>query len=219
MSLATVSLQTLEGDKACLGSVVDRPTIVFCWGSWCHCRGQLPLWEAWRERSAEAVGLVSVAIELQGAGSAEPWLREAGVTFPSLVDPNCSLPILAGFQMVPTGLFLDADGRLLSLVEGTFDLSDESIRRQVERFAQAGQAPDRYQPPPDDGVTAAVAEYLRRASALLAAGRDQDACIELDRALALQPHNRVIQKQRWAIEYPERFTPEIDKLWQKAQRT
>jgi hypothetical protein len=218
VSLATVTLQTIEGDEASLGSFVDRPTIVFCWGSWCHCRAQLPLWEAWHERNAEAIGLVSVAIELQGAPAAEPWLREAGATFPSLVDTNCSLPLLGGFQMVPTGLFLDPGGRLLSLVEGTFDLSDASIRRQVEQFALAGQAPDRHQPPPDDGETAAVAEHLRRAAALLAAGRNPDACVELDAALALQPHNRVIQKQRWAIEYPERFVPEIDKLWQKAQR-
>jgi len=219
MSLATVRLETLEGDVVSLRSVVDGPTIVFCWGSWCHCRAQLPLWEAWHERGTGAVGLVSVAIELQGAQAAEPWLREGGVTFASLVDPNCSLPLLAGFQMVPTGLFLDADGGLLSLVEGTFDLSDESVRRQVECFALSGQAPDRYQPPPDDGGTAAVAEHLRRAAALLAAGRDQDACVELDAALVLQPHNRVIQKQRWAIEHPDRFSPEIDKLWQKAQRT
>ena len=58
---------------------------------------------------------------------------------------------------------------------------------------------------------------LRLANEHLERGRKEDALAELDRALELDPENYVIRKQRWSIRYPERFEPEIDWDWQKAQ--
>lgn len=39
----------------------------------------------------------------------------------------------------------------------------------------------------------------------------------LNQALKLDPQNYVIRKQRWLIQYPEKFHPSIDWGWQREQ--
>ncbi|ARU41946.1 hypothetical protein CCB80_12690 [Armatimonadetes bacterium Uphvl-Ar1] len=39
----------------------------------------------------------------------------------------------------------------------------------------------------------------------------------LNQALKLDPHNYVIRKQRWLIQFPEKFHPSIDWAWQREQ--
>lgn len=40
---------------------------------------------------------------------------------------------------------------------------------------------------------------------------------ELDKALLLDPENKLIRKQRWHIRFPEKFTPTVDFAWQDFQ--
>lgn len=48
-------------------------------------------------------------------------------------------------------------------------------------------------------------------------GNKEAALRELDGALALDPDNFLIRKQRWYIRFPEKFSPTIDIEWQQQQ--
>ncbi len=54
-------------------------------------------------------------------------------------------------------------------------------------------------------------------SALLAIGKRDEALLRLREALRLDRENFLIRKQIWLIEHPEKFHPEIDWDWQRAQ--
>lgn len=55
------------------------------------------------------------------------------------------------------------------------------------------------------------------ASLEMALGNKKEAVELLDKALALDPSNYVVRKQRWLILYPKRFHPTIDWEWQREQ--
>jgi len=209
-----LELSTIDGERVSLQAFLSGPTIVFCWASWCYCRGVLPLWQGWYEQRPAGIGFVSVAVELRGAGPARPWLERAGATFPALVDVDGQLPCTIGFDTVPTGIFLDDEGQPVWIEAGSFDLSEDDTSRAVERFA-AGEIPERGRSPRT--LDARLAELLREAAQLLAHDRTELALTALEEAEDLDPGNLMIRKQRWAIEHPQRFAPEIDKAWQRAQ--
>lgn len=48
-------------------------------------------------------------------------------------------------------------------------------------------------------------------------GNKDHALKELEEALLIDPDNFLIRKQRWYIQYPEKFTPSIDIEWQQAK--
>ncbi len=54
-------------------------------------------------------------------------------------------------------------------------------------------------------------------SCRLTLGYKADALEAFNRALRLEPSNYLIRKQRWVIQYPERFHPTIDWAWQREQ--
>ena len=211
---ADLDLSTMDGERVSLQAFLSGPTIVFCWASWCYCRGLLPLWQEWYERRPEGVGFVSVAVELRGSDPARPWLERAGATFPALVDVDGRLPCTLGFDTIPTGIFLADEGQPVWMEAGSFDLSEDDTSRAVERFA-AGEMP--VGSPAPRTLDARLAELLREAAQLLAEDRTEPALTALEEAQALDPGNRMVSKQRWAIAHPERFVPAIDKAWQGAQ--
>jgi peroxiredoxin len=209
-----LELSTIDGDRVSLQAFLSGPTIVFCWASWCYCRGLLPLWQAWYERRPEGVGFVSVAVELRGPDPARPWLERAGATFPALVDVDGQLPCTLGFATIPTGIFFDDEGQPVWIEAGSFDLSEDDTSRAVERFT-AGETPEGGRAL--GTLDARLPELLREAAQLLAEDRGERALTALEQAQELDPDNRMIRKQRWAIGHPERFVPEIDSAWQRAQ--
>jgi peroxiredoxin len=211
---ADLELSTIDGERVSLQSFLSGPTIVFCWASWCYCRGLLPLWQEWYERRPEDVGFVSVAVELRGADPARPWLERAGATFPALVDVDGQLPCTIGFDTIPTGIFFDPERQPVWIEAGSFDLTEDDTSRAVERFT-AGEIPEGSRSL--QTLDARLPELLREAAQLLADNRPELALAALEQAQDMDPDNRMIRKQRWAIAHPERFVPEIDSAWQRAQ--
>jgi len=59
--------------------------------------------------------------------------------------------------------------------------------------------------------------HFGRGTALARLGRGEEAVAAWKRALALDPANFVVRKQIWAHRHPERFWPEIDLDWQRAE--
>jgi hypothetical protein len=161
--------------------------------------------------------MIGVAQDAQGAARVKPIVAAARTTFPVLIDRASTIAGFFGFQITPSGVFLDADSKV-AYVHGSatnqFDVADPRVRLNLDRHL-AGGTP---QPLDDDGRLASSAlDVFAEGTALFAAGDTTRALETWRRALALDPDNFLIRSQIWAAENPDRFWPAVDRDWQEAQ--
>lgn len=167
-----------------------------------------------------------------GPEAARPWHEAAGATFTTVVDADNALGRLLDYKIIPNGLFLDENGRLVGKWIG-FSVDRPECLEAVEAFRAGRLEPfERYpqgavgQPgvAPGPLVGAAALTPLERelyetrvrfGAELLAADKPAAAAVEWRKALLMDPDNFVLRKQIWRLQHPEKFEPEIDYEWQK----
>jgi hypothetical protein len=165
-----------------------------------------------------------VAVEVQGAAAARPWLERAAATFPTVVDAANALGEALGYKAIPNGIVLDEGGTVRFRKFGGFSVESAGDVAAVERLLAADGTGGTGAP---DGATAAGragaapgrarASALQRGLDLLRQGDRAGAVAAWREALAADPDNYVVRKQIWAVEHPERFYPTIDWAWQQEQ--
>jgi tetratricopeptide (TPR) repeat protein len=135
-------------------------------------------------------------------GPERPRAFASGWSFPTVVDGQGVLARLLDFDVVPNGVLLDAEGRIVFMHVGGFDLRREDVRARLEGLLDelAARAPRGATPPlaqrdlaretllaetaadPDDAdLWSALAE------AQAGAGDDAEALAAYDRAIAVDP--------------------------------
>ncbi len=112
--LPELTLPCLGGGRSVDLSTLRGPLAVTVWAQWCGpCRSELPLYQ--RLADTGVVDVVGVDWQDPQPGSALQLLRDRGVTFPSLADPDAllkeSYPDLAGLPML---VLVAADGTVAS---------------------------------------------------------------------------------------------------------
>lgn len=115
--LPAVTLPCLGGGPDVDLSSLKGPLIVNLWASWCTpCRKELPFYEKFHQQHGDRVGVVGVDYQDVQPEAALRLVRDTGVTYPLLADPQSSLdgaapfPHLAG---LPFLALVDADGRVV----------------------------------------------------------------------------------------------------------
>ncbi|SRR5712692_2827740 len=161
--------------------------------------------------------MVGVAQDAQGPARVWPIVVASRTTFPVLIDRASTVAGWFGFQITPSGVFLDAAGNV-AYIHGSavnqFDVADPRVRLNLDEHL-AGHKPH----PIDDDVRASsqALEIFGEGAASFAAGDTSRALDTWRRALAMDPDNFLIRSQIWAVENPERFWPAVDRGWQEAQ--
>ena len=88
------------------------------------------------------------------------------------------------------------------------------MEKHLSREPQKSDAPE----PEVDVKNTQVEVLMQSCSNILTRKRLDDATMELRKAMTLDPENKMIAKQVWAIHHPDKFyAGAIDKEWQKAQ--
>jgi len=164
--------------------------------------------------------MLAVAIDMQGAEKARPYVEQAQATYPNAVDPENRLSAIFGFKAVPNVIFVDEAGILRYTKFGGFDIRKPEFRELAERFAASPDLAElERQAERANGLASAAAlDHFRRGLALYRQGEVQAALAEWRQGVALEPDHWIIRKQVWAIEHPERFYQgAVDFAWQKEQ--
>ena len=99
----------LDGAAFDLSRERGRPVLVHFWASWCPVCG---LQDGAVASVARRHRVVTVALQSGGAGEVRRHLREAGVEFPVILDPDGSLAARWGVRGVPTSFVIDGSGRI-----------------------------------------------------------------------------------------------------------
>jgi len=158
-----------------------------------------------------------------GVAAAKPWHDQAGAQFQTVVDADNRLGRLLDYKIIPNGLFLDAEGRLVGKWIG-FSVDNAECVAAVDAHRK-GELHAFERAPENLSAVQELSQVeqelyetrVRLGTALRAGGEPLAAATEWKKALLMDPTNYVLRKQIWQILYPERFGDPIDFDWQKEQ--
>ncbi len=158
-------------------------------------------------------------MDIGGADAVRIWTERAGLTFPTLLDPENRLGALFGFKAIPNGILIDPEGVIRYTKFGGFDVANAGDLSAIEdAIASEPSSADNHQRTAQiDEPAARAATLLREGTAQMDAGNRQAGLDAWRAALRLDPANLVIRKQLWRADHPERFGEVIDSDWQREQ--
>jgi thiol-disulfide isomerase/thioredoxin len=112
--LPEVTLPCLGGGEDVDVSTLRGPLVVNLWAVWCGpCRRELPIYQEFHERYADRVDVLGIDYQDAQPGAALELVRETGVTYPLLADPQTDLSRqepLPNIQGLPFLALVDEEG-------------------------------------------------------------------------------------------------------------
>ena len=139
------SLKSLDGKEFSLPAALRKgPAVLAFFKVGCPvCQFTFPFLERLYQRNKSS-NVTIVGIGQNGPEKTAAFLKEYGVTFPVLLDPEEKGYIVSnayGLTMVPTLLFVDADGSVLVSSMGFVKADLESIANQLMDRVKDSQTP------------------------------------------------------------------------------
>lgn len=114
--------ETLTGAPFDSNEIKNKVIVYNVWGSWCApCRQEAPELAAAAKETADTASFVGINTRDSGTAQAQALVREAGIEFPSVYDPDGRT--LLQFESVspnsiPTTIVVDAQGRVAARILG-----------------------------------------------------------------------------------------------------
>ncbi len=120
--------------SARLAQLKGVPVVVNQWASWCtNCRAEFPYFQQAGRQDAGRVAFVGLDSQ-DSKSSAEAFLRQFPVTYPSIYDPSASqAQALGGGQGWPTTIFFDAAHRITNVHVGAYP-SRQALEQDIARY-------------------------------------------------------------------------------------
>lgn len=131
--------QTADGGSITLSDLRGRPVALNFWATWCApCRVEMPALQAASERYADN-GLAILAVNAgESAEAVGEYMRELGLTFPAILDPDGEIVDLYGVRVFPTTVWIDAEGVVRA--EHFGPLGDDLIDRIMSDLVQPSES-------------------------------------------------------------------------------
>lgn len=128
--LPDVVLPCLGSERSVnLAHLRGRPLVVNLWAEWCPpCREEAPAFAAFARRSAGAVSVVGIDYTDPRPDQAIGFARDAGWTYPHLVDQAGVLRSRLTVPGIPVTLVVAPDGRIVYRKTGPVASADELAR-------------------------------------------------------------------------------------------
>lgn len=97
-----------------------RVVLLNFWATWCPpCRREMPSLERlYQEFKDEGFVVLAISEDIQGERVVAPFMKENGLTFPALLDPEKRAFRLYDIRVIPTTYLIDRDGKLVSRAFG-----------------------------------------------------------------------------------------------------
>lgn len=129
-------LPDLSGTPIRLSDHRGKVVLLNFWATWCPpCRAEMPsmekLYQAYRDRG---LTILAISNDVSGKSVVEPFVRDRGLTFPILLDPEGGVFLQYGVRGLPTSYVVDRKGRVVSGEIGARDWSSGTAREAVEHL-------------------------------------------------------------------------------------
>jgi cytochrome c biogenesis protein CcmG/thiol:disulfide interchange protein DsbE len=128
----------LAGQAVRLSGLRGQVVLVNLWTTWCPpCREEMPSMQKLYERLKDR-GFVLLAVSQDENGKAvvEPFVRELGLTFPVLVDPEHQVGDRYEVWGYPESFLIDREGRIVERIIGPRDWASPAQVATVEQLLE-----------------------------------------------------------------------------------
>ena len=130
--LGAVSVEDRIGETRVLADLVEAPTILHFWATWCGpCREELPELEAFAQSEALGERLVLVSVDTARFERVAEFLDDLGVGLESYRQVSGSVGTQFGILGYPSTVVVDASGEVLLRRQGGIDWNDEAETADV----------------------------------------------------------------------------------------
>lgn len=128
-------LAQLDGGHASLDAWKDKLVVLNFWATWCTpCTVEMPALEAlWRRYRARGLVVVGVSVD-RGAPRAliEPYVRNLGLTFPVLLDPDTATAQAWRVTGLPATFVIRPGGEAVAMAMGAREWDAAPVRAVLE---------------------------------------------------------------------------------------
>lgn len=109
------ALPDLQGRVHRLSDYRGKVVFLNLWATWCPpCRMEMPSIERlYRRFAPEGLVVLAVSVDESGAKAVAPFVRELGITFPVLLDPEGRLGSRLGITGYPETFVIDRGGNVV----------------------------------------------------------------------------------------------------------
>lgn len=140
----------LNGQAVSLAALRGKVVLVNLWTTWCPpCRQEMPSMERlaahFRGRDFQ---LLAVSQDEDGAAKVAPFVRELGLTFPVLLDPERRIGERYGVWGYPETFVIDRNGYVVERVIGPREWDSPESIAAIEKLIAAGESPAAAAPAP-----------------------------------------------------------------------
>jgi peroxiredoxin len=127
----------LDGKAVRLSAFRGKVVLLNLWATWCPpCREEMPTMERLHQRLKDQdFVLLAVSQDEEGKRVVEPFVRELGITFPVLVDPEHQVGDRYGVWGYPETFLIDRTGMIVERIIGP--ITPEHVRA-VEALTASG---------------------------------------------------------------------------------
>jgi peroxiredoxin len=140
----------LSGQAVRLSALRGKVVVLNLWTTWCPpCREEMPsmqrLWTQFQDRDFQ---LLAVSEDEDGRRVVEPFVRELGLSFPVLLDPERQVGDRYGVWGYPETFVIDRNGYVVERVVGPRDWASPEAISAVESLVAAGETAASRSPAP-----------------------------------------------------------------------
>jgi len=130
------TVEDREGNPVKLSDLFGKPIVLNFWASWCPpCKKEMPEFEQAYKQMGEDVTFVMVDLvdgrdETKAKGA--QYIEEKGFSFPVYFDMEQEAAYAYGISSIPTTLFIDKDGFIVTGAYGMLD--SERLQEGINRI-------------------------------------------------------------------------------------
>lgn len=133
---ADFQVQDAMGNTVSLSNYIGKPIVLNFWASWCPpCKWEMPFFEEVYQEMGDTVQFMMIDAvdnmrETKEAG--EKYVTEKGYTFPVFYDVERNASNTYGVYSLPSTLFIDAEGYVVSAHVGAMD--KEKLKEEIDKM-------------------------------------------------------------------------------------
>lgn len=129
------TVQDKNGKNVSLSDYKGKPVVLNFWASWCPpCKAEMPDYESmYKQYSQQGVAFMMVDLtdgQRETADLAKQFLEDNKYTFPAYFDIGTKAANAYGVSSIPTSLFIDKEGNIVSRHTGMMDAA--AMKKNIE---------------------------------------------------------------------------------------